>query len=191
MFSRRSGSNKYLAVRTILVDSRSLKPTRAIKKGSSYWEFDLSRAKRKENYPNGNKNHLELAGFRVIEGSSYRQLTEYTNKQRMSLQKHVMQTHTKIDNLCFAVPPSLTTTPVDQTIIEGATVTFHCTATGNPIPKITWTKDGKAVGLGNILSFETNRNQSGKYWCSAGNGLNVIVNASADLDVLCKCTATL
>ena len=105
-----------------------------------------------------------------------------------SLQK---QTHRKNDNLFFffAVPPSLKTTPVDHTIIEGATVTFHCTAIGNPTPKITWIKDGKTVGSGNIVSFETNRNQSGKYWCLAENGLNVIVNTSADLDVQCKCTA--
>ena len=36
------------------------------------------------------------------------------------------------------------------------------------------------------LSFETNRNQSGKYWCLADNGLGVKINASALLDVQCK-----
>ena len=86
----------------------------------------------------------------------------------------------------FAVPPSLVTTPVNQTIMEGTTATFHCTVTGNPVPKITWTMNGKTVGSGETLSFETNRNQSGKYWCSANNGLDVIANASANLDVLCK-----
>ena len=39
---------------------------------------------------------------------------------------------------------------------------------------------------GETLSFDTNRNQSGKYWCSADNGLSVVVNASANLDVQCK-----
>ena len=37
------------------------------------------------------------------------------------------------------------------------------------------------------LSFETNRNNSGKYWCLAENGLFSTVNASANLDVQCKC----
>ena len=69
--------------------------------------------------------------------------------------------------------------------MEGASATFYCTATGNPAPEITWTIDGMKVGSGDTLSFETNRNQTGKYWCSVENGLDV-VNASADLDVLCK-----
>lgn len=42
------------------------------------------------------------------------------------------------------------------------------------------------MATGDTLSFEAFRNQSGKYWCSAENGLNVTVNASAYLDVQCK-----
>lgn len=80
----------------------------------------------------------------------------------------------------------MTTKPKDHTVIESAIVTFHCNANGNPVPSITWTKDGKAVGQGNTLSFATNRNQSGEYWCSADNGSNTIANASATLDVQCK-----
>ena len=80
----------------------------------------------------------------------------------------------------------LTTEPSNQTVLEGTTVTFRCSATGNPTPNITWTKDGKGVGSGNILRFQTNRNQSGKYWCSAENGLNITADGSAFLNVLCK-----
>ena len=69
---------------------------------------------------------------------------------------------------------------------EGDKATFHCNATGNPTPKITWIKDGKTVASGYTLNFETNRNQSGKYWCSADNGLDPPVNASASLDVQCE-----
>ena len=85
----------------------------------------------------------------------------------------------------FLVAPSLITTPAGQTVIEGAKATFHCNATGNPAPKITWIKDGKTVAEGETLSFETHRNQTGKYWCSAENGLNSTINSSAMLDVLC------
>ena len=84
------------------------------------------------------------------------------------------------------VAPGLITEPVDQTVTESENVTFHCNAIGNPTPKISWMKDGKTVAEGKTLSFETNRNQSGKYWCLAENGLNSTVNASATLDVQCK-----
>ena len=75
---------------------------------------------------------------------------------------------------------------MDKRVIESAIVTFYCNATGNPVPNITWTKDSKVVGQGNKLSFPTDRNRSGTYWCSADNGLNTIANASATLDVQCK-----
>lgn len=81
---------------------------------------------------------------------------------------------------------SITTTPTDQTVMESAVATFHCNATGNPAPDITWIKDGETVGQGGTLSFETYRNQSGQYWCLAVNELNSAVNASANLNVQCK-----
>ena len=47
-------------------------------------------------------------------------------------------------------------------------------------------KDGKTVSQEQTLNIETHRNDSGKYWCLAENGLNSTVNASAMLDVQCK-----
>ena len=76
--------------------------------------------------------------------------------------------------------------PVNQTINEADTATFHCNATGNPMPKITWLKDGETVATGDTLSFEANRTHSGKYVCSAENGLEKVISASAYLDVQCK-----
>jgi len=89
-------------------------------------------------------------------------------------------------HLFVTVPPRLTRKPSNQTVIETGTVTFYCNATGNPVPKITWTKDGKTVGTEDTLSFVTHRNHSGEYLCSADNGLNATVVASANLDVQCK-----
>lgn len=70
--------------------------------------------------------------------------------------------------------------------MENQEVTFHCTATGNPTPDITWVKDGETVALGEILNFKANRSDSGKYLCSASNGLNRTANTSAYLDVQCE-----
>ena len=69
---------------------------------------------------------------------------------------------------------------------EKEQIKFTCNAAGNPVPNITWTKDGKTVGTGDTLSLETHRNQSGEYWCSAENGVGLAINASAFLDVRCK-----
>jgi len=87
--------------------------------------------------------------------------------------------------LFLAVLPSIKSKPENKTIIEGSTVTLYCNATSNPAPKITWTKDGNIVGTNDSLSFEAKRNHSGKYWCSADNGLSEPANASADVDVQC------
>ena len=91
-----------------------------------------------------------------------------------------------METLFVSVAPGLITTPENQTVIESGTATFHCNATGNPAPKITWIKDGMILEEGETLSIESNRNHSGKYWCLAENGLNVTVNASANLNVQCK-----
>jgi len=85
-----------------------------------------------------------------------------------------------------SVAPSLIATPANQTVTESDKAIFHCDATGNPPPKITWINDGKIVGEGSTLSFDTKRNDSGKYWCLADNGLRPAANASATLDVQCK-----
>ena len=84
------------------------------------------------------------------------------------------------------VPPSFTTKPSDQTVIENEQLTLHCAATGNPMPNITWIKDNKTMGIEDALSFEVQRKHSGKYWCFADNGISETVNASAELDVQCK-----
>ena len=84
------------------------------------------------------------------------------------------------------VPPSFTTRPSNQTVVEGTNVTFLCTATGNPTPTVTWMKDGSSVAEGETLGFETSRNYSGKYWCLAKNGLGEAINTTVYLDVQCK-----
>ena len=93
---------------------------------------------------------------------------------------------TYFNTLYPVVAPTLTDIPNKQTITEGISVTFHCTASGNPLPEIKWIKDDTVVGEGETLTFDALRNRSGEYWCIADNGLNDTANASAYLDVQCK-----
>ena len=92
----------------------------------------------------------------------------------------------EFNSLTVVDSASLDMQPTNQTVIEGAMATFHCNATGNPTPKIRWIKDGKTVGEEDTLSFVTKRNDSGRYWCLADNGLNATVKAIAYLNVQCE-----
>ena len=69
---------------------------------------------------------------------------------------------------------------------EFETVTFRCAATGNPVPQITWIKNGVTVSTANNLTFTASRNDSGKYWCLIRSGLEAGIEESATLDVQCK-----
>lgn len=72
---------------------------------------------------------------------------------------------------------------------EDDETTFHCSASGNPVPSIKWIKEGMTVATGDTLNFKTNRSDSGQYWCLAENGLDVEIKASAQLNVQCKYVA--
>ena len=89
-------------------------------------------------------------------------------------------------NLFLLVPPSFTAKADNKTVNESDEVIFHCTATGNPVPKITWMKDGRTVAEGDTLRLTAQRNDSGLYSCLVNNGLNITIKAKTFLDVQCK-----
>ena len=78
--------------------------------------------------------------------------------------------------------------PTNQTVKEKGYATFQCTATGKPIPKITWFKGKSEQSIGETLSFRVDRADSGKYWCEADNDLGFTIKAGAYLNVQCKKT---
>ena len=88
----------------------------------------------------------------------------------------------------FLVRPSFARVPTNQTVKEKENAMFQCTATGKPIPKITWFKGNSEKSIGETLSFRVDRADSGKYWCEADNGLGFTIRAGAYLNVQCKKT---
>ena len=70
--------------------------------------------------------------------------------------------------------------------MEGHEAMFYCTTSGNPSPTITWLKDSKILGTGEVLKFVAFKNRTGTYWCSADSGLGLPINTSAELNVQCK-----
>ena len=71
-------------------------------------------------------------------------------------------------------------------------VTISCKAEGNPVPKISWSRDGKSLaGGGSTLTF--NRIQYsdvGYYTCTAKNTANELTS-SADIIVDGECVVTI
>jgi len=78
--------------------------------------------------------------------------------------------------------------PSNATVVEGGNLTLHCNATGNPLPNITWTKDGNNTVLycGETYSIvNIQRQGAGQYTCTAWNALGEQKNATATVIVHC------
>ena len=83
-----------------------------------------------------------------------------------------------------------------MTLTEGGNLTLSCNATGNPVPTISWTRDGSPVDTSGRISISADKKQltitnvhrtdSGEYRCVASNELGNDTSNVATLDVQCK-----
>ena len=98
------------------------------------------------------------------------------------------------------VAPLITTQPQSGPVTEGDNVTLSCNASGNPVPTISWTRDGSLVSSGDQrISFEAgnrrltitnvSRADSGEYRCLADNSEGNDTSNATTLDVQCKYTS--
>ena len=90
-------------------------------------------------------------------------------------------------------PPKFNSVSSDIFVVEGdPSITLECIADGEPIPNIVWTKvyahgsDSGVLGTGNQFVLETNRNNRGKYRCTAYNGIGTALNRTVKVEVNCK-----
>ena len=92
--------------------------------------------------------------------------------------------------------PKITVQPQAKTKTEGDNLTLSCNTTGNPIAKISWTRNGTAVNSSGRISFSADNKQltimnvsrtdSGEYRCVARNSLGNATSNVATLNVQCK-----
>ena len=92
--------------------------------------------------------------------------------------------------------PEITVHPMNKTKLEGDNVTFTCDVDGNPVPTISWTRDGSPLNASGRISFaddkkqltitNVNRTDSGEYQCVAKNRVGSDTSKSASLNVQCK-----
>ncbi|KAJ8912278.1 hypothetical protein NQ315_016776 [Exocentrus adspersus] len=76
---------------------------------------------------------------------------------------------------------------------KGSMVRLECKASGNPVPKITWSRknnllpDGVQTAVTPVLTLErVDRHQAGVYQCMASNGVGEDVTEQIVLHVLCE-----
>ena len=102
-----------------------------------------------------------------------------------------------IDLFLIIVAPLITTQPQGGPVTEGDNVTLSCNASGNPVPTITWTRNGSLlnssvprISLGvesrKLTITSINRADSGEYRCEADNSVGNDTSDGATLEVKCK-----
>ena len=104
--------------------------------------------------------------------------------------------------VCFLiiVAPQIATQPQGGPVIEGQIVNLFCNASGNPVPTITWTRNGSVLtssvarisfgAEGKELKITSiNRADKGEYRCVANNSEGNVTSDAATLDVQCEYTS--
>jgi len=93
------------------------------------------------------------------------------------------------------VPPRVRSKPADGKIVikKGVEVMLECIASGNPVPKVTWTRENdNLLPAGSISGanqhgykiHRVDRFDAGRYTCRADNGVGSPATAQIDLQVL-------
>lgn len=89
----------------------------------------------------------------------------------------------------FSVPPTFQSEPMSIIVEEQENVTFTCSANGDPMPNITWSKENGNLPVnrsvetqGSLLLLNLSREDSGNYTCNATNAVGSILS-SAELFV--------
>ena len=108
-------------------------------------------------------------------------LCYYQDKEELKL-RHFVEVHN---------PPTVhSITPLKQVVSKGASVTLECTADGNPMPKIRWSKEGSRLPSGaeseeglSMTLEGVDRHVEGRYTCTADNGVGEPASVTMTVEV--------
>ncbi|XP_061381203.1 neogenin isoform X2 [Danaus plexippus] len=138
---------------------------------------------------------LEIDPLRTHDAATYRCAVSlaHTNKPPVLGPEIDLRVNSELAGMESA--PRILTTPQPVTVIEGASVTFDCAATGNPKPEIVWLNNGVAIDLndldsrfylvggGSLRVVSSRAPDAGAYTCRATNRIDA-ADHSAHLHVL-------
>jgi hypothetical protein len=95
--------------------------------------------------------------------------------------------------LVVYVPPTITTTSVSIEVVEGGSVVLDCVSSGDPAPRISWSRNGRPVvtnsnavqyANGSLVLPSILEVEEGSYTCLAGNeGGNASLSHQVDVKV--------
>ncbi len=89
--------------------------------------------------------------------------------------------------LTVYVTPFITVQPTNQTVWMGSNVTFSLTASGVPVPKYQWRKNGANLTGATNANFTTNNvttNSAGIFSCLVSNAYGTVISSNAILTVM-------
>ena len=93
--------------------------------------------------------------------------------------------------LFSTVPPRITTEPERESKVSvGDNLTLTCNVSGDPLPEVTWSKDGQTLKLFNVTGpvlhlVNVTRKDVGSYKCTAKNKVGEVSHPAA-VNVECK-----
>ena len=97
-----------------------------------------------------------------------------------------------IFNGYFTVPPEITYPPEPKPLLAiGKNHTLTCNASGDPLPNISWTKDGIPVDRFYVTGyqldlFDVRLEDVGSYRCTASNGFGDNATSVSIVGIRCK-----
>ena len=89
------------------------------------------------------------------------------------------------------VPPRITTEPERESKVRvGDNLTLTCNVSGDPLPEVTWSKEGQTLQLFNVTGpvlhlNNVTRRDVGSYKCTAKNKVGEVSHPAA-VNVECK-----